>query len=133
VAAGERLGDEMRLVLGVELVAEILDVTFDRSRGDPQLQRALFGGQAAGDALEHLALPLRQRDEIFLLPRKIHHQLRFWATFALAQLISLVITGLQEVECLVPIEDEDRSKCKFLCRFRNESTHIGELGKTGTG
>ena len=133
MAAGERLGNQVRLVLGVELVAEVLDVPFDRPRSDPELLRALLGREAAGDALQHLALPLRQRDEIFLLPRKIHHQLRSWATFAPAQLISLVITGLQEVECYVPIPDKDRLEGKFLCRFRNESSHIEEFGRADAG
>ena len=105
VAAGERLGDQVRLVLGVELVAEVFDVPFDSARGDAQLLRALLGGQTPGDALQHLALTLRQGDEIFLLPRKIHHPLRSWGPFAPALLIGLVITGLQEVECLVPIPD----------------------------
>jgi hypothetical protein len=76
VAAGERLGDEMRLVLGVQLVAEILDVPLNRPRSNPELLRALLRRQPAGDALQDLAFPLGQGNEIFLLPRKIHHPLR---------------------------------------------------------
>jgi hypothetical protein len=32
----------------------------------------------------------------------------------------LVITGLQELECNVPIPDKYQFDGKFLCRFRNE-------------
>jgi len=35
VAAGERLGDQVRLVLGFELVAEILDVPLNRAGAMP--------------------------------------------------------------------------------------------------
>src|SRR5436309_2960582 len=98
VAARERLGDQVRFVLGVELVAEVFDVPFNGTRSDAQLLCALLGRQAAGDALQHLSLTLRQGDEIFLLPRKIHHALRTWSPNAPAPLISLVITGLQKLE-----------------------------------
>jgi len=76
VAASQRLSDEMGLVLGVELVAKVLDVPLNRPGRYPQLLRALFRGQAASNALQHLAFTIRQGDEIFLLPRKIHHLLR---------------------------------------------------------
>jgi hypothetical protein len=58
VARGERLGDQVRLVARVQLVAEILDVPLDRARGDAELLRALLGGQSAGNALQDLALAL---------------------------------------------------------------------------
>ena len=83
MAAGERLGDEVRLVLGVELVAEILDVPFNGAWGDAQLLRTLFRRHPAGNALQDLAFALGQGDEIFLLPRKIHHGLRCWAVLLL--------------------------------------------------
>lgn len=51
VARGERLGDEVRFVSCVELVAEVLDVTFHGSRRDPQFLRALLRRKPAGDAL----------------------------------------------------------------------------------
>ena len=73
MAAGECLGDKVRLVAGVELIAEILDVPLDRARGNAQLQRALLGGKATSDAFEHFTLAVRQGDEILLLPGKIHH------------------------------------------------------------
>ena len=58
VAGGKRLGDQVRLIARVELVAEIFDVTLNRARRDSELLRALFRGEAAGDALKHLALTL---------------------------------------------------------------------------
>lgn len=78
MAAGQRLRHQMRLVAGVELVAQIFDVPLDGSRSDSELQRALFRRKSARDALEHFALAVRQGDEIVLLPRKIHHQLPNW-------------------------------------------------------
>jgi len=42
VAAGQRLGDEVRLVARIELVAEVLDVPLDGAGRDPQLLRALL-------------------------------------------------------------------------------------------
>jgi len=42
MAAGQSLGDEMRLVARVELVAEIFDVPLDRSRSNPELLSALL-------------------------------------------------------------------------------------------
>ena len=78
MAAGECLGDEVRLVLGVELVAKVLDVALDRAWSNAELLGTLFRRQATRDAFKHLALTLRQSDEIFLLPRKIHHVLRCW-------------------------------------------------------
>ena len=122
--ASEGLGDQMRLVLGVEFVAEVLDVPFNRPRGDAQLQCALLGGEPASNALQHLALTLRQVHEIFLLPRKIHHALRCWDPFARVPLISLVITDLQEVERFVSIPDKAGVKCEFPYGFRDELVQI---------
>lgn len=73
VAGRERLCDQVRLVTGVQLVAQIFDVTLDGPRRDAQLLRALLRREAAGDALQHLALTLGQGDEILLLLRQIHH------------------------------------------------------------
>jgi hypothetical protein len=42
VTGREGLGDQMRLVARVELVAEVLDVALDRSRRDSELQRTLL-------------------------------------------------------------------------------------------
>ena len=95
MAARECLGDEVRLVLRVELVAEILDVTLDGPRCNAQLLRALFRREPGRDAPQHLELTLGQADEIFLLPRKIHHRLRTKRPIAPALLIGLVIPGLQ--------------------------------------
>ena len=75
MAGCQGLGDKVRLVAGVELVAEIFDVPLDGARRDAQLLRALLGGQPECDALQDLALTLGQGDEIFLLPRKIHHRI----------------------------------------------------------
>ena len=58
VPARKRLGDQMRLVPGVELVTEIFDMALDGPRRDPGLLGALFGRQAARDALQHLFFPL---------------------------------------------------------------------------
>jgi hypothetical protein len=73
VAAGKSLGDQVRLVARMKFVAEIFDVPLDRSRRNAQLQGALLRGKPASDALKHLPLSFGQGDEIFLLPRKIHH------------------------------------------------------------
>jgi hypothetical protein len=73
VAAGERLGHEVRLVARVQLIAKVLDVTLDRAWSNPELLRALLGRQPPGDAFQHLALPIREHYEIFLLPRNVHH------------------------------------------------------------
>jgi len=73
VPRGERLGDQMRLVPGVELVAEIFDVALDSPRRDSELLSALLRGEPAGDTLQDLALTLGESDEIVLLPREIHH------------------------------------------------------------
>jgi len=73
VAARKCLGDQVRLVARVELVAKIFDVPLNRPWRDPQLQRALLGRVPAGNALKHLNLSFGQSDEVFLLPRKIHH------------------------------------------------------------
>ena len=43
VAAGKSLGNQMRLVARVELVAEVFDVALHRPRCDPKLLGALFG------------------------------------------------------------------------------------------
>ena len=64
----------------MQLVAEIFDVALDRAGSDAELLRALLRGKPAGDALQDLAFALGQSDEIFLLPRKIHHELRNWET-----------------------------------------------------
>jgi hypothetical protein len=98
VAARKGLGDKVRLVARVELVAKIFDVALDGPGRDPELLRALLRGEAAGDALEHLALALGQGDEVFLLPRKIHHRSPSWAIFTRYALIPLVIGALQELE-----------------------------------
>ena len=74
--ARERLSDEVRLVARIELVAEVLDMPLDGSRGDAELLGALLRGEALRDAVKHLALALRQTDEVFLLAREIHHLLR---------------------------------------------------------
>ena len=59
MTARDRFRDEVRLVPRVELVAEIFDVPFDRSRGDPELLRTLFRRKTPSDALEHFPFPLR--------------------------------------------------------------------------
>jgi hypothetical protein len=74
VAAGERLGDEVRLVPRMQLVAKVFDVPLDRPRGDPKLLRALLGRQALSDALQHLTLPLGEGYEVVLLARNVHHE-----------------------------------------------------------
>lgn len=43
MAGREGLGDQVGLVPGVELVAQILDMALDRARRDPELLRALLG------------------------------------------------------------------------------------------
>jgi len=83
VAGGKRLGDQVRLVARVELVAEVLDVPLDRARCNPQLLRALLRRATAGNALEHLDLSFSQGDEIFLLPRKIHDRSPCWENLLL--------------------------------------------------
>ena len=80
MAAGQCLGDKMRLVFGVKLVAEILHVAFDRARGDAQLLSALLRRKPARNALQHFPLSLGQGDEIFLLPWKVHHASPYWET-----------------------------------------------------
>src|SRR3954469_16826489 len=69
---GKSLGDQMRLVPSVELVAQILDVTLHGSRRDAQLLRALLGRQALGDTLQHFALAVRQCEEIGCLTGCVH-------------------------------------------------------------
>ena len=59
VARRQRLGDEVRLIAGMQLVSEILDVPLYGSRGNTELLRALLGRQSARNALEHFALALR--------------------------------------------------------------------------
>ena len=59
VARRQRLGDEVRLIAGMQLVSEILDVPLYSSRCNTELLRALLGRQPARDALEHFALALR--------------------------------------------------------------------------
>lgn len=74
VTAGERLGDKVRLVARVKLIAEVLDVPFDRAGRYAELLGTLLGGEAACDALENLAFSIRKSDEVFLLSRDVHHQ-----------------------------------------------------------
>jgi hypothetical protein len=105
VPAGKRLGDEVRLVARVELVAQILDMSFDRAGSNAELLGALLGGEPACDALKHFTLALGQGDEIFLLPRKIHHRSPYWAKTSRPALIALVIAALQELERAVPNSD----------------------------
>ena len=94
MAAGERFGDQVRLVPGVQLVAQVLDVALDGARCDPELLRALFRGEAAGDALQNLALTVRQSDEIILLPGKIHPLIPLLGNQSLvSKLISPVMTA----------------------------------------
>ena len=108
MAAGQSLGDQMRLVLGVELVAEILDVALNGPRSDPESLGALLGRQTAGNALQHLALSLGQGDEIFLLPRKIHYKLRIGHPFTFMPFhITLSAWVLQQVERAVPNLDKE--------------------------
>ena len=58
VARGERLGDQVRLVARIQLVAEILYMALDRPRSDAELLGTLLGGKSAGNALQDLALAL---------------------------------------------------------------------------
>ena len=104
MAACERLGDEVRLVAGVELVAEVLDVSLDCARSDPELLRALLGREARGDALQHLALAVRQCDEVFLLPRIIQDAVPLLGE-VITLSISLVAIALQALERAVPVLD----------------------------
>src|SRR5690348_7211376 len=106
VPAGKRLGDEVRLVARVKLVAQILDMSFDRAGSNAELLGALLGGEPACDALKHFTLALGQGDEIFLLPRKIHHRSPYWAKTSRPALIALVIAALQELERAVPNSDD---------------------------
>lgn len=76
MAARQRFGHEVWLVSGVQLVAKIFHVPFNGARSDSELLRTLLGGKATRNALKHFALSLRKGDEIFLLSRNIHHQLR---------------------------------------------------------
>jgi hypothetical protein len=78
MTARKGLCDQVRLVPRMKLVAEIFDVALDRPWGDPELLGALLGGEPACDALKHFTLTLGQGDEIFLLPRKIHHRSPSW-------------------------------------------------------
>ena len=73
VPAGERFRYEVRLVSGVQLVPKVFHVSFNGPRSDPELLRALLGRKAPCNALQHLAFSFREGDEIFLLPRNIHH------------------------------------------------------------
>jgi hypothetical protein len=58
MTAGKSLGDEMRLVSRVELVAEILHVPLHRSGRDAELLRALLRGQTSCNALKDFSLTL---------------------------------------------------------------------------
>jgi hypothetical protein len=58
MAGGESLGDEVRLVPRVQLVAEIFDMTLNRTGSDPQLESALLRGQPSRDAVQDFALSL---------------------------------------------------------------------------
>ena len=73
VAGSKRLGDQVRLVLRIQLVAEILHMALDRPRRNTELLGTLLGGKPSGNALQDLALALGQRNELFLWLRKIHH------------------------------------------------------------
>ena len=73
MAGGKRLGDQVRLVPRIQLVAEILHMALDRPRSDAELLCTLLGGKSAGNALQDLALALGQGNELFLWLRKIHH------------------------------------------------------------
>jgi len=96
MAGGERLGDQVRLVARVELVAEIFNMAFDRPRGDPELLRALLGREAGRNALQDLALALGQGNELFLLLRKIHHAPLVWETFSCLSTYKLGYAGITE-------------------------------------
>lgn len=74
VAAGERLGDQVRLIARMQLVPKVFDVSLDRPWGDPELLRALLGRQALSDALQHFTFPLREGYEVVLLARNVHHE-----------------------------------------------------------
>ena len=95
MSGGERLGDQVRLVARVELVAEIFDVALDRPRRDSELQSTLFRGQPSRDALQNLPLTVGQADEILLLTRKIHHLVP-WSGKTLFSLNSLSYHGLTD-------------------------------------
>ena len=73
MAGGKRLGDQVRLVPRIQLVAEILHMALDRPRSDAELLGTLLGGKSAGNALQDLTLALGQGNELFLWLRKIHH------------------------------------------------------------
>jgi hypothetical protein len=106
VAGGECLGNKVRLVARMQLVAEIFDVPFDGARRDSELLGALLGRQAKSNALKDLALTLGQSDKVFLLTRDVHHQPLFAQSIFHNALIGLVITALQLVERAVPISDK---------------------------
>jgi hypothetical protein len=57
VPAGNRFRHEMRLVPGMQLVAEVFHVALDGAGRDAELLRALFRGQSPGNALQDLSLP----------------------------------------------------------------------------
>lgn len=101
----KRLGYKVRLVPSVELIAEIFNVPLDRAGSYPELDGALLRRETARDALQHLALAIRQGDKIFLLARKIHHASPEVGNSLLERPIGLDITGLQLIECAVPESD----------------------------
>ena len=58
MAARKRLGHQVRLVLRMQLVAEVLNVPLDRARSDAELHSALLRRKPACDALQDFALTL---------------------------------------------------------------------------
>jgi len=96
VTAGECLGDQVRLVPRVQLVAEVLDVALHGPRSDAEFLRALLRREAACNALQDLAFPLRQGHEIVLLPFDVHHvspRWEFLSSFLTNRLSYCGVTG----------------------------------------
>ena len=94
----------MRLVAGIQLVAQILDVALYRPRSDAELLSALLRGQAKRNALQDLALSIGERHKIFLLPRNIHHASPLVEKIT-TRSIAFAIIALQVTECRVPNSD----------------------------
>jgi hypothetical protein len=119
VAGRQGFGDEVRLVAGIELVPQILDMAFDRPRGDAELLRTLFGREALGNALQDLPLAVGQAHEVFLLTRKIHHASPLVGKTTTLP-IGFVITPSQTTERAVPDLDRlvPRSAVNDKSRFK---------------